>query len=273
MSTTDIKVTVIQTPIQTGNPQANRQSCEQLMLQAEPSDLYVLPEAWDKGFLFGGSDSRCYEGWQESLHWMQDMASRQNAAVCGSMVAQDETGSPVNRCFFVTAQGILAHYDKHHLFSYGGEDTLYRAGSTRTVVEYRGWRFLLLTCYDLRFPLWARCQDDYDGIIAMANWPAGRQAAWQCLIRARAAENQATMIACNCVGQNDTGKYLGGSAIINSKGQELALAKDKPTAITARLNLEEQNAYRQKFPTLQERDFKDKMIKHIKYTEHEKART
>lgn len=262
----DFKATVVQTRILTGEAALNRSHCEELMDKAEPSDLYVLPEVWDKGFLFGGSESHSYEGWQESLSWMQAMARRLNAAVCGSMVSQDEEGKPVNRSYFVAPEGILGHYDKHHLFSYGGEDKLYHAGQTRTVVSFRGWRFLLLTCYDLRFPVWARCQDDYDAIIGLANWPAGRMEAWQCIIRARAAENQATMIACNCTGRNDTGTYLGGSAIIDSKGRDLALAGEEETTITARLNLREQNAYRSKFPTISERDFKETLKEQIRYT-------
>ena len=84
------------------------------------------------------------------------------------------TQEPLN----ANGQDKVSCYDKHHLFRYGGEDRFYEPGEEHTVVEYMGFRILLLTCYDLRFPVWSRYADQlqYDAIIVVANWPSVGQA-------------------------------------------------------------------------------------------------
>ena len=41
-------------------------------------------------------------------------------------------------------------------FTYGGEHRHYTPGKERVIVEWRGVRFLLQVCYDLRFPIFSR---------------------------------------------------------------------------------------------------------------------
>ena len=60
----------------------------------------------------------------------------------------------------------------------------------RVVVSFRGVRFLLQVCYDLRFPVFSRNRADYDAILYVANWPTSRIDVWDILLRARAIENQ-----------------------------------------------------------------------------------
>lgn len=83
-------------------------------------------------------------------------------------------------------------YDKRHLFRMAGEHLHYQAGNRREIFEWRGWRILPQICYDLRFPVWARYQQDYDLALYVANWPAPRSSHWQTLLAARAIENQCT---------------------------------------------------------------------------------
>ena len=84
----------------------------------------------------------------------------------------------------------MEHYDKRHLFTYGGEDRHYKAGERRTIVEWHGVRFLLQVCYDLRFPVFSRNKSDYDVALYVANWPESRRRVWDILLQARALENQ-----------------------------------------------------------------------------------
>ena len=85
---------------------------------------------------------------------------------------------------------MVHHYDKRHLFRMADEHHHYEAGNQRVVFEWRGWRILPLVCYDLRFPVWSRNQNDYDLALYVANWPAPRSLHWQSLLIARAIENQ-----------------------------------------------------------------------------------
>ena len=120
-----------------------------------------------------------------------------------------------------------------------------------------GFRLLLLTCYDLRFPVWSRYADQlqYDAIIAVANWPESRQNAWHILTRSRAIENQAYFIACNRVGDDAYSHYRGMSAIISPIGKTLASCPaNEPSTASFLLNLESLRTKREKFKVLQDRD-------------------
>lgn len=250
-----MKITILQTDIRWGNPTLNADNAYNLMKEAEPSDLYVLPEMWSTGFATNPIGIAEPDGGM-SLEWMKDVASQFKAAICGSVsIFNTSDGTYRNRHYFVTPEGECQYYDKHHLFRYGGEDSFYEAGEERTVVYYKGMRFLLATCYDLRFPLWVRYNDDYDAIIVVANWPQSRQNAWQILTRARAIENQCFLIGCNRVGSDESCQYIGRSVVVSPKGHTIAQAiSDKQQYITADINIESLNRLRGKFRVLEERD-------------------
>lgn len=226
--------------------------------QAPDSDLYVLPEMWSTGFATSPEGIADETG--EALSWMRHAAEQTGAAFCGSVAVKTSThegGEFRNRHYFVRPDGSFEQYDKHHLFIYGGEDRCYQRGEERIVAKWEGWRFLLLTCYDLRFPIWARYQGDYDAIIVIANWPDKRQYAWNTLTRARAIENQCYLIACNRVGDDGDCHYIGQSMILDSKGMPIAESTTSgPDIVSAELSLEEQNRFRNKFRVLEERDNK-----------------
>lgn len=250
-----MKITILQTDIRWGNPTLNADNAYNLMKEAEPSDLYVLPEMWSTGFATNPIGIAEPDGGM-SLEWMKDVASQFKAAICGSVsIFNTSDGTYRNRHYFVTPEGECPYYDKHHLFRYGGEDSFYKAGEERTVVYYKGMRFLLVICYDLRFPLWVRYNDDYDAIIVVANWPQSRQNAWQILTRARAIENQCFLIGCNRVGSDESCQYIGRSVVVSPKGHTIAQAiSDKQQYITADINIESLNRLRGKFRVLEERD-------------------
>lgn len=114
---------------------------------------------------------------------------------------------------------------------------------------------MLQICYDLRFPVFSRNKGDYDAIIYVANWPTKRVEAWKALLRARAIENQCYVIGANRVGDDPKCQYQGGSAIIDPYGQTLATTADfLEEAIYADIDLNALNAFREKFPVLNDAD-------------------
>ena len=247
-----MKVSAIQHDIVWGNPAENRLRLQQ-QIEAHPgADLYVLTEMWSTGF--ATNPEGVAERDEASLQWMKDMAVQMQAAIAGSL-AIEQDGSFHNRLYFVTPDGEVEYYDKRHLFSYGGEDKYYSPGTERVVVEWKGVRFLLTVCYDLRFPVWMRYCNDYDAIICVANWPTVRIDSWQTLLRARAIENQCYVVGVNRVGKDPNCDYCGCSAIINPYGQTIAeCEKDKECSMEAVFDMEKLNAYRVKFPALKEKD-------------------
>ena len=252
-----MKVTILQTDIEWGSPRENILRAEQLMAQELGSDLYVLPEMWSTGFAtepFGIAEE---EASSVALEWMKTKARELHCAICGSLAIHVD-GKYRNRHYFVDGRkGIVQHYDKHHLFSYGHEDNYYTSGDSHTMVAYEGFKFLLVTCYDLRFPVWSRynAQYPYDAIICVANWPERRQNAWHILTRPRAIENQAYLIGCNRVGDDSYNHYRGCSAIISPIGRTLARCKaNEPDTASFLLDLESLEHKRTKFKVLEERD-------------------
>jgi len=82
-------------------------------------------------------------------------------------------------------------------------------------------------CYDLRFPVFQRNNNDYDVMINVANWPAVRRHIWDTLLMARAMENLCYVVAVNRVGDDGNGvAHNGGTAVYDFKGDTLARAKD-----------------------------------------------
>ena len=252
-----MKVAILQTDIEWGRPEENIRKAEQLMAQEPDADLYVLPEMWSTGFATEPEGIAEEEASSVALAWMKAMAKQQQCAICGSL-AVHVGDSYRNRHYFVDGRKeVVTHYDKHHLFTYGHENDYYTPGDSHTVVDYEGFRFLLVTCYDLRFPMWSRYseQHPYDAIISVANWPESRQNAWHILTRSRAIENQAFLIGCNRVGDDSYNHYRGCSAIISPIGKTLACCRPN-VADTASylLDLQSLEHKRTKFKVLEERD-------------------
>ena len=248
-----MKVTLVQTDIVWGDPEANLARAAEAIASAPGADLYVLPEMFTTGFATQ-PDARLDEDPERTVRWMQRMASECDAALAGSVAMYDGEKN-VNRFFFVKPDGEVTRYDKRHLFTYGGERLRFSGGDQRVVVEWRGVRFLLLVCYDLRFPVWMRNRNDYDAILLVANWPVVRQDAWETLLRARAIENQCYVAGVNRVGQDPVCDYLGGSTLYNPFGQQLVRCEDaKACTATGEMEMEMLVDFRRKFPVLEDAD-------------------
>ena len=127
-------------------------------------------------------------------------------------------------------------------------------GSDRVVVGYRGFRFLLLVCYDLRFPVWSRCRGDYDAILCCASWPASRREAWRTLLHARAVENQCYVAGVNRVGNDPSGHYAGDSLLVDFKGRTMAEGGDREQTLSAAFDSDALEAFRCKFPAWRDAD-------------------
>ena len=234
--------------------QANLSHAEELIKSQPGANVYVLPEMFTTGFCM--EPSRIAEPMEgPTLEWMRRVATECDAAIVGSVATIAPEGGYKNRMYFVEPDGKVTHYDKRHLFSYSGEDKHYEAGTQRVIVAFRGVRFLLQVCYDLRFPVFARNCDDYDVAIYVANWPDKRRMAWDILLRARAIENQAVVIGVNRVGTDPLCVYDGGTAAIDFFGFVAAHCDDNTEqVITYEVKMDEMRQYRDKFPSLNDSD-------------------
>ena len=207
------RIAIVQRDIIWRDVEANLKALEKIFQSIE-ADVIVLSEMFQTGFVVEPKEI-ADDG--TTLRWMQHIAQKFDIAIVGS-VATSVEGRYYNRLYFVMPDGKVEWYDKHHLFSIGGEAERYTAGSERKVVHWRGINYLLEICYDLRFPVWSRCRGDYDAIIYSALWPKPRREVWKTLLRARAIENQAYVIGVNRTGVEPGLEYSGDSAIIDYRG-------------------------------------------------------
>ena len=246
-----MKIALIQMNLAWCDAAANLHRAEEMMKSTPGADVYVLPEMFTTGFCM--EPERIAEPAEGSaLQWMRRVAGEMDAAVAGSVATIAPDGGYRNRMYFVTPDGQVTHYDKRHLFSYSGEDKHYEAGAERVIVAFRGVRFLLQVCYDLRFPVWARNRSghDYDIILAVANWPDIRIQYWDALIAARATENQCYIAAVNCVGDDGMGlHYNGHSVAYDTRLQPIAsFADDEEGTKIADFDIEKLHHFREVLP-------------------------
>ncbi len=219
-------------------------------LQNEEADLFILPEMFSTGFSM--EPNEIADRNEESLQFLKNRAQEKNAAFCGSASIY-ENGKFYNRMFFVEPNSNVTFYNKRHLFSFSGEDEVYTRGNERVIVLYKGIRFLLQVCYDLRFPVFSRNNDDYDAIIYVANWPEKRVFAWEHLLQARAIENLAYVLGINRIGKdgNDL-NYLHSSHFFFADGTDIATINQN--ILTSEINGEELQKFRSHFRFLNDRD-------------------
>lgn len=231
------------------NKEENFQLIEQQLAESQ-ADILLLPEMFATGFYMKPEEIADRNG--ETLTWMKNFAAKRKSAVAGS-VSVEENGKFYNRFYFAEPGGAVHSYDKRHLFSYAGEHKTYTPGTERIIVPYKGWRILLQTCYDLRFPVFSRNKKDYDVALYVANWPSTRVDAWNTLLKARAIENQAFVFGVNRIGTDGNGlNYTESSYCFAADGK--VISTNEENIVSAELDLNELRAFREKFPFLDDGD-------------------
>lgn len=249
----NLNVALIQIDLLWENVSGNLLAFEKEIAKCDNADLIVLPEMFSSGFSMDAQTMATYT--DETIAWMGKQAAKQNAVVCGSIIAEED-GRFFNRFIWMLPSGEWSSYDKRHLFTMGGEHNVYASGNRQKVFAWKGWRIAPFVCYDLRFPVWSRNKNHFDLMIYVANWPAARDYVWETLLKARAIENQCCVAACNRIGKDGKGvNHLGNSMCINAKGEVIGLAgKYKANTVTATFSRSELMAFREKFPVLLDGD-------------------
>jgi predicted amidohydrolase len=249
-----MQISIIQAPLSWENPEANRNYFTE-KLQEVPSEtlLVVLPEMFTSGFTMNPQKvSETMDG--TTVQWMKSIAKERNFAITGSVVIREEE-KYYNRSLFVFPTGEVEFYDKRHRFSLAGEDKVYTRGTDKKIISYLGWNICLLICYDLRFPVFSRFNDDYDLLIYVANWPQPRINAWDALLKARAIENMSYVVGVNRIGEDENQNlYPGHSQVLDFFGNHMIEPSGKEGVLTVQFDKETMLANRTKFGFLRDRD-------------------
>lgn len=250
----DIKVCLVQYPIIWENPLENRALMDKVLGQKSGNpDIIVLPEMWNTGFSM--NPEKLYESMTgPSLEWMKQKSIELNSAICGSLIIKDDEHF-YNRFVFVAPEGNVEYYDKRHCFGLAGETEHFTPGTERKIFTYKNWRICPQICYDLRFPVWSRNQDDYDLLIYSSQFPARRRNAWLNLLPARAIENISYVIGVNGVGTDGNHiVYSGDSGVWDYEGNLLGNLESNHSTLSVELNWEKLMAFRRAYPFLKDRD-------------------
>jgi predicted amidohydrolase len=251
-------------------PAANRAAAMPLLRQAAsagarlictPENTLRLDRDRERMFAAVGPE----EGDGELLAWGRAAKELGVFLLLGSGAIATGGGKVFNRSFMFSDEGkIVARYDKINLFDVtlgGGEnyresDTV-QGGSKAVLVEGpMGAKIGLSICYDLRFaPLYtayAKAGAEIITVPSAFTVPTG-QAHWETLLRARAIETAAYVIAPAQGGRHEDGRSTyGHSIIIDPWGKVLAkLDNDEPGYIVADLDLDAVAAARAKIPAWQ----------------------
>lgn len=253
---------------------------EQILLEAPPSNLLAFPEV----FAVRGSDDD-YRAAEESLgvtptgttegsclrdgpivKWLRALAQRTNSWVlAGSLIEKDAARRYNTSLLINRSGGIAASYRKIHLFEarLGNgqvirERDIYEAGSDPVTAKVEGWKCGLAVCYDLRFPELFRHYADLGAHLFFVPSNFTQKTGidhWETLVRARAIENQAFIMAPDQCGENPfTGiESHGHSMIAGPWGEVLCRAGDEECVITAKLDPAELAKTRARIPVLEHR--------------------
>lgn len=171
----------------------------------------------------------------------------------------------VNRSFVIGPDGaILARYDKIHLFDVDlptgeswRESSAYAPGASAVLVDTPvGWLGLSI-CYDMRFPDLYRTLSDAGAtafsVPAAFTVPTGR-AHWHVLLRARAIEAGAFVIAAAQTGRHEDGRETyGHSLVVNPWGEVILDMGEKPGLAFAEIDLSLVADVRARIPVLAHR--------------------
>jgi nitrilase len=156
----------------------------------------------------------------------------------------------------------LARYDKIHLFGFDNgrerydEGRVQQAGESPTAFDWLGQTVALSVCYDLRFPeLYRRLAPSLICVPSAFTHTTG-QAHWELLLRARAVENLAYVIAPAQGGLHANGRRTWGhSMVIDPWGQVLACVDEGEGLAIAEIDPAQLMQRRSQLPALQHRRF------------------
>ena len=233
---------------------------------ARGADLVCLPEYCAA---YGMTNRRLDVGAKaevehEALQVLSEQARRHRCWVLiGSIGVLAADGRILNRSYLLDSGGaIRARYDKIHLFdvdlargeSYRESSTI-RPGETAPVVATPFARLGLTICYDLRFAqlyrALAKAGADVLFVPAAFTRTTG-QAHWHVLLRARAIETGAFVVAPSQCGEAPDGRLAryGHSLIVDPWGEVLADGGEDEGVIAAELDLARVADARRMIPAL-----------------------
>lgn len=215
------------------------------------AELILFPEMSFTGFSM--NIDRIKEENQESLKQVSNFAKEYHITIGFGWVKAVKNQAE-NHYSIINSSGTkILDYIKIHPFSFVGENEFFIAGEKIETCCIENIHFSTFICYDLRFPnLFQVLSSDISVVIIPANWPSSRKEHWECLLKARAIENQIYLLGINCIGNKNNIYYSGNSCVINPNGDIIQRIDDKEGLILYDLE-DDVKEFRKLFPIRQDR--------------------
>jgi len=225
----------------------------------------LLPELWSTGFTPNLNFASKFN--HELLEQLKNKAQQKNIFISGSYIIQQNNLVFTNRLIIISPnKGIIAQYDKIHLFPQFDENINFNSGKNLSILRTDKINFGLSICYDLRFPELFRnySKNNVHLCLLPAQWPLKRISHYVKLLSARAIENQMIMVSSNVIGTNNNTVFGGNSMVIDHQGEPVLNLEDQVNTIgTVTLDLNKTLEWRKIFPVL--KDFVSSDINQIEY--------
>ncbi len=252
------------------DPAANAATLVEGVAQAKAGGAAMLFSPEMSGLVDGNRDrARAQyrpEGEDAVLAAVRDAAAKHGLWVhLGSLAVLREDGKLANRAFVIDDKGaIRARYDKMHLFDVDlptgeswRESNSYTAGAGPVVVDTPLGKLGLAICYDLRFPDLFRTMSDAGATIlavpAAFTRPTGA-AHWHVLLRARAIESAAFVLAAAQTGEHEDGRATYGHSLAIDPWGDVLLDMGAPAGLGfAELDTARLDEVRSRVPVLRHR--------------------
>jgi len=247
--------------------QTNLKQALRLIAQAaeEGAEIALLPENTLYLRIEDGPNAPLFFPESDPFQALRDAASEHGIwLVIGSLTEDSgDRARPFNTCVVIDNHGaVRASYRKIHLFSLKtktidlDENRTIAAGNELVVARTDFGSWGLSICYDLRFPELYRALTNHGAttLVCPAAFTKKTGAMhWHHLLRSRAVENQAYVLAAGQCGHHGGNRSsYGHSLIIDPWGRVLAEATDEPGVLIAEIDPEVVRDFRGRLPSLKD---------------------
>jgi predicted amidohydrolase len=238
------------------NRTASHERARRLLDAAKPGkdSLIVLPEMFSTGFSTNLSVT-CQTAAREDESFLRALAREYRSTVMGGVVFPAPGGKGFNQSVtFDPAGNEAARYSKIQPFLLGAEGKCHDPGSRVCTFALGQFTVAPFVCYDLRFPEHFRTavKMGADLMVVIASWPVKRYHHWLTLLQARAIENLAFVIGVNRTGADPNFLHNGRSVVVSPHGHIIADAGEAEQVLSARIEAEVAQQWRQDFPALRD---------------------
>ena len=233
-----MRVYLVQMESVPGEKEKNLEKARRMVLEAKPTceSLILFPEMFATGYIPERAEELAENfetGSGPTAQMLSELAKETDCFILGGGMHRAANGYTNRICLYGPAKATdkQIYYDKVHPFF--PEQKNFTPGKEITLFKTQDITLATSICYDLRFPeLFREARaKGAQALTVQASWPAARNEHWETLLRARAIENQAYVIAVNNASADGT--YIGNSQVIAPDGEIIAKAEAKKEQVVS----------------------------------------